>query len=66
MPRKARAEPRDFGGAEWRLFSDEHGVRAVSQPVERLPKAAVISGDGRWAELWGNHGLEKVFVRLGR
>jgi hypothetical protein len=49
----------------WHLWSTEAGQLAKPKPVERLPKAAVISGDGRWAELWGNHGLEKVFVRLG-
>ncbi len=48
----------------WHLWSDQEGVLPQPQPVRRLPKSVLVSGDGNWAERWENERPAQVFLRL--
>jgi hypothetical protein len=50
----------------WHIYSTrEHGaLQAPLEKIDRLPKNAVLSADGGWAELLDDQGVERVFVNL--
>ena len=52
----------------WRLYSQRRRDGSyeihpsASMPTAKLPKKAILSADGNWAELHDKHGLARVLV----